>query len=218
MGQPFIPPVRSSQPAADYIGFLEVLNSALDLHLKSTQVPDGLRPTLVEDYPKTRTGAFDNDFDVILFHVVEAQPAATSNDGSRRPQALTLKQNSPHPEKDGYRLLSYGWKEEAIIQFTLLTKSNMQANRMASWFQRFLNTYIHGMRFFGAYGVEKFYFVRRLEDEIVQKFGQDLYARALQYHVRLNFMDSYEVKGLELVSISVSPEAKDTVTEVDIRR
>lgn len=216
------PRVRSSRPAADYTGFFQALKQAFDLHTKSTQVPDDWKPLLAEDYPKERTGAgFDHAFDVILFHVVEAAPAATSNDGSRRPQAPVLRETRKHPGKAGYHQLTFGWKEEALVQFTLCAKSNAQANRMVPWFQRFLMAYIYGYQFFASRGVEKFYFLRRLEDTTTQKYGQELYVRSLQYHVRLNFLDECEVKDLESVHITVRPEslsADSPVSELDIRR
>jgi hypothetical protein len=82
-------------------------------------------------------------------------------------------------------------------------------------------TYIYGLQFFASRGVEKFYFVRRLEDAVVEKYGQELYIRPLQYHVRLNFLDHAEIKDLELVHIEMRPENPDTdspAIELDIRR
>lgn len=198
------PRVRSSKPAVDYARFFQVLQEALDLYAKSTQVPDELKPLLVEDYPKNRQGKFDHSFDVITFSIVEAQPAAMSNDGSRRQQAPMLHDYRPHPTKAKYHLVTFGWKEEATIQFTVHAKSNARANELAAWFQRFLMAFIYGVRYFASYGVEKFYFLRRLEDAVIEKYGQELYVRPIQYHVRLNFLDHVELKDLEFVQLDIA--------------
>jgi hypothetical protein len=201
-----LPRSRSLQPAVDHQGFLGAVREALALHTKSEGLAPEYVPVLTEDYPREREGEFDHSFDVILFTVVSSQMGATDPRQTRRPNGPVLRENRPHPTKARYRLATYAWWEDSIVQFSVLAKSNKRANELATWFHRFLMRYAHAQHYFSARGVSLFRYRARLEDRPNKDFGQELSERRIQYQIRLEFLDSFELKELESVHLAVTAE------------
>lgn len=210
-----LPPLRSSTPAVDAEGFLRVVQDALNLHVQTTQVPANFTPTLLEDYPRQRQGnGFDNSFSVILFTVNNALMGATDAARTRRPTGIALREDKQSDTRARYRTRVYGWWEDTTVEFRVLAKSNHDANTLAIWFHRFMMRYGCTMQYFRAHGVQKFQFEARLGDRISNEFGQELYERRLQYLVRLEYLDSFEVKGLDEIEVTVSAKTETSDSEV----
>lgn len=198
-----IPPLRSSQKAADIDGFFKLVDQALDLHIKTTGAPEGAVPVYVHSFPKERVGQKDQPFDVITHHVMEGGMAATSNDGSRVPRGPVLRDRRAHPEKDGYNLCVNGWWEDAAVVFTVWSRNSEVADRMTVWFHKFIMRYANFYDFFKARGVQQFRFVKRLEDGVEDREGQELHHRRLVYSFRIEYLDTFEERQLTSVSVNV---------------
>lgn len=193
------PPLRSSQPAADYDGFFRAVGEVIDLAQKEQSIPPEWKLKYVEEYPRSREGnGFDHSFDVITFKVVGAQPDPTTPRGLRRFDA------HPSPNRARYHEVVEGWKENVVVQFEVLSKSNQTANQVAIWLHRVLMQYANAMRFFMARGVQTFRFVARLEDDVTKDFGQDLCRRRLRYSFTLSFLLPAISKDLETLHVEVS--------------
>lgn len=170
------------------------------------------KPVLVEDYPREREGGgYDTKFDVILMNIEGSAPppvasAASRIGGTGTGRAIGFKSViEEHPEKNGYRLVKRMWAEELIVQFLIHSKSNRRANELAAWFHRTLILYAHSMQFFRSRGINWFRFHQRLADAKTKEYGQELYLRPLQYALRLELIDTAEIKTLDSIELTVAP-------------
>jgi len=199
------PPLRSSQPAADYDGFFAAVGEALALHRREQAIPANWNLNYVEEYPRSKSSeGFDHSFDVVTFKVVSSAFAGVDRTGKGTiPKSLRRFHSQPHPTKARYHLVTEGWQENVVAEFQVLSKSNQTANQMAIWFHRFLLQYAYSMRFFQSRGIENFVFVERLEDDVTKEYGQDLNRRRLRYAFRLAFLVTYESKDLESIHVEV---------------
>ena len=206
-----VPPLRSSQPAADIQGFFRIVGEALNLHVNTVGAPDGVTPVYVHTFPKERLSETGKPFDVITHHVLEGGMAATSNDGNRVPRQPSVRERKPHPTKAGYNQCYQAWWEESSVVFTIWSNSNENADELTVWFHRFLMRYAYAYGTFKARGIQQFRFVKRLEDSNEDREGQELYVRRLVYSFRLEYLDMFEERQLTDVSLHVTA-GQDTVT------
>jgi hypothetical protein len=205
---------RTALPAVYLSGFFNAVQQAMSLYRQTEPPPGDNPPLLVEDFPKTRQGQFDTAYDVIQWSVVECVPAGTDRTGHNRRQFRPLvREIIPHPTKDGYSLITYGWWEWATVQFTIFSKSNTTANQLAEWFHFFIMFYSQQLDFMRARGVNKFEFMGRGRDEENERFGgQTLYMRPLKYAFRLEVLKTSEVKTLETIDVKLGENPIDEFT------
>ena len=207
---------RTPLPAVDWNTFFDAVQEAFQLHLKSAGPPGQKSPILTGDYPKQNNGNFETSFDVIISHIGGSQRAATSPDGKQRvPKGPTLRENKPHPTKERYRLITFGWWEDMLANFTIYSLSQDRANEVTAWFHKFMMRYIFDLSFFRARGVSDLRFGSRGEDKFERAYGQELYSRSLTYNVRLELMSSFEAKTLETLEVTIGgPPNPQTEFEV----
>lgn len=199
-----VPPLRSLQAAADLPGFFDTVADALALHVKTDGPPDGQTPIFVEDFPKERLSVPGDPFYVVTYRVDSTQMGSTSNDSDRRPRAPLVRDRRPHPNLEGYNLVTYGWWEDAVVVFEIWGKSNSGANSLGNWFHKFMMKYAFAVKYFDGRGVQQFRFTQRLPDEVRQKEGQELYLRQYAYSFRLEFLDSTLERRITTASLSVN--------------
>lgn len=210
-----LPRVQSTLPAVDYETFFDIVHKAFQLYLDEEQVPVETRPLLVREYPKDRTGQFDHRHEVIVYQVFSAVPAGTDPTGRGRvPLSPVLREDKPHPEKKNYRLMTYGWWENVIVEFVVYSKTPLEASRLTTTFHRFMMRYGHFLKYFKAHGVDLFQHISRSDDRTTKDFGQELSSRSLKYQVRLNFQEVYEAKSLEVIQITMNDHEP---IEIDVR-
>lgn len=198
-----LPPLRSSQKAADINDFFDLVGQALAGYMKTEGVPKGTAPVYVESFPKERLSQEDTPFDVITYHVAEGGMAPVLNDGTI-PRVPQLRYNRTMKEQFGYNEVTYGWWETNTVIFEIWSKTNPNANDMALWFHRFLIRYAAYYKFFEAYGIKQFQYVKRLEDSTELKENQELQKRQLAYSFRLEYLDFFVERQLTDLSLNVS--------------
>jgi hypothetical protein len=209
-----LPPLRSSKPAADINGFFQIVGQALAEYIKTEGAPEGTAPRYEETFPKERLSEPDTAFDVILFHVIAGEMAATSNDGATVPRAPTLRNVTKMPSQAGYNQVQYGWWENYTVEFEVWSKSNSVANTLATWFHRFLIRYAYYYKFFEAFGVQQFKFVGRQTDKADTKENQELQIRPLRYSFRLEFLDTFTER--QLTDLTLNFKIKRDVQTVEL--
>lgn len=209
-----VPPLRSSQPAADIQGFFQITGEALALHVQTAGAPDGVTPVYVHAFPKARLSEPGKPFDVITHHVYDGGMSATSNDGSRVPREPARRERRPHPTKAGYNLCTLAWWEDVSVMFTIWSNSNENADELTTWFHKFLMRYASFYQYFRARGVQQFRFVRRLEDTTEDREGQELYARRLIYRIRIEYLDTFEERQLTDVTLNLTAGQETTTREL----
>lgn len=191
-------------PSVSLETIYQVFQDSFKLFLDGEQVPAANRPVLVEEYPKTREGAYDHSFDVIMFRHVSSTLAATDPAGKRIPQAPIVRETVDHPTKDGYSLVTRGWWEDTVLEFTVYSKSNLQANKLAVLFHRFAILYGTVYRVFNSRNINNFAFLGRGEDAKSKDFTTELYVRPLRYTMRLEYLIASDARKLETLEIGGS--------------
>lgn len=199
---------RTPLPAVDWNTFFDAVGSVFKLHLESSGPPGQHAPVLVAEFPKTNEGHFDTSFDVVLFHIVSSERAAMAQ--NRIPKGPTRREIRPHPEKARYSLLTIGWWELMKVRFTIHSLSRDRADQVTSWFHRMMMRYTFDLSFFKARGVHYMTFDKRGEDVLSREFGQEVYIRTLDYNVRLELLQSFEIKDIEAINIQM-PGLEDTL-------
>lgn len=207
-----VPPLRSTQPAADIQGFFKIVGEALNLHIKTEGPPDGNVPVYVEDFPKERLDKPDDPFYVITFAVDGCEMSSTSNDADRRPRLPVIRNEIQHPSLEGYNLVTFGWWEDAVVIFTIWGRTNGNANNLGIWFHKFMMKYAGMFKFFDARGVQQFRFVKRLQDATTQQEGQEIYSRSFAYSIRVEYLDTAIRRQITNISPSVNGQNLDQLS------
>lgn len=211
-----LPPSRSSLPVVDYDGFFDIVTEAMQLHMDSQQLAEDRRPILVREYPKERLAEMDKGQEFISYAIHHVSMGGTATDGvGRVPRKPVLRESVSSPDKSFYVRETYGWWENVVVEFTIWAKSELRASQLALWFHRFMMRYGTVLEFFRARGVQNFRFEERLADRFHQETGQELSTRCLRYSIRIEFLETYEKKTLEVVNVQV-PESEPI--EIDARK
>lgn len=198
-----LPLSRSPQPAVTINGFFEIVKQALDLYIKTEGQPDNINPVLVEEFPRERVTKQDDTFDIITFRVKSSTMAASTN-SEMIPKRPSLRESKPHPELGPQHMLNtYGWWEMVQPEFTIWSRSNINANVMTEWFHIFLIKYAYFTKFFNGRGIDNFVFVERIDEEIDHNEGQELYKRRLVYEFRLNRLETTDSRVLTNVGVNI---------------
>src|SRR5665213_807694 len=204
---------RTPLPSVDWSGFFAAVNEAFILHLASQGPPGQKAPVFVATYPKDNLGNFKSDFDVILFDNNGCVRAATDPSGGRRyPKGPNPRETKPHPTKDRYSIVTLGWWEMMDAQFQIVSLSHDRANELVDWFHWMMMQYT-GLGFFKDRGVHYLTFESRGPEEFSRAFGQEMYTRKLNYNVRLELLQNFEVKDLESVHFQTDTGPDFTVSE-----
>jgi hypothetical protein len=198
-----LPPTQSSLPAADIDGFFRSVGEAITLELDLTNVAANRRPIYTEEWPKERLAKPNDPFDFIGYHVVGSRRASLSNRGQRAYKGLQLFNEEPSPVNEGYIRFTFGWLEEAIVQFTIFATSNRRSTDLMKWLQSLLIKYHNLYDFFKARGIDYLVFSERLEDAIEKTENQDLYTRRLQFVVRVPNLLTVEAKSFESIQFNL---------------
>lgn len=98
-----------------------------------------------------------------------------------------------------------------LVQFDCCTNDNFSANRLARWFEKFINLYEWVLK---KNGVQQMLFVRRYNSTDSQKWRQDLVVRTLQYYFRTEEIEAISRRDLTKINYSVNLDDKilDTST------
>jgi hypothetical protein len=183
-----------------------VVQELLRLQIQEEAAAASYQPLLVEDFPKERFNAPDFNADVILYSVVSSEIAGMAPNGvDRKPTGISLFEKRDHPTKAGYKLVQYGWQEMAVVEFSIIGKTNKRANEVCNWFHSAMMWWGHGEEFFKANGISFFKFLHRLPDQRItsESFGQELYERSLRYQIRVSYINWAESKTLEKINVTV---------------
>lgn len=208
-----LPLSRSPLPAVDVNGFFEIVQQALALYIQTEGPPDNINPVLVEEFPRERLTKQDDTFDIITFRVRTGTMAASTNT-DMIPKKPSLRESKPHPKLGPqYLLNTYGWWETVQPEFTIWSRSNINANLMTEWFHIFLMKYVHFTKFFNGRGIDNFVYIEREDEELDHNEGQEIYKRRLVYEFRLNRMSTLDSRVLTNVSVTYGiGNQVDTIT------
>lgn len=99
-----------------------------------------------------------------------------------KPRIITRGGRDPNRPDDEYQLIDHYIQDfDNIVQFDIWTRSNKRAEELALRFETLMVAYAYH---FNAGGINKCFFMRRYDDEILRGIGTGLQRRSLHYYVR----------------------------------
>lgn len=124
---------------------------------------------------------------VVLYSLVKRAPGTmeggnTPFDRSRReikPRIRDVITNDP--QNPGRALILKSQWFDNLIRFKIVTRSATHANKMALWFEDFMECHRY---YFAGLGITRFFFDEREEDKFEQIGNEPYYSRSLVYYVR----------------------------------
>lgn len=197
------PRIRDVEPAANIAGFFTLVQDAMERHLNTIGGPDGIIPILTEDFPQERLTKTDQAFEAITFRVQEMKMSPLSNDGTRIPRGIQVREVKSSTDKDTYNLIEASWFEDATVVFDIWSKSNANANKLVIWFHNFIYLWANAYKFFEGRGIRNFAFVKRMDDDTALKEGQEIYRRRVAYTFKLENLIKFEQRQITDITINV---------------
>jgi len=187
--------LRSPSPAVDIDGFYNLVGEALNVYqLAEGRAKDRLI-IYTEEYPPE-----NYERETITVRLRNRQPAVMSRTAPRgQPRELkpTVREVYEDPILPGYQIWELGWMRDNVIEFTMWSQTNKEANKMALWFEDFMH---YNMWFFRSRGVNQLYLDNREEDfKILDK---RLVGRPIMYFVRTERIIQLREKVLEEIIVN----------------
>lgn len=189
--------LKSPEPAKDIDGFYELVGQALrQYQLQEGKAEDRLI-IFTEDWPPD-----EYKRETISFQLKSRMPAVmgkTAPEGSPREYKPNLRDSFPDPDVPGHEIHEIGWMMDNYIRFVVWSQSNKEANKLALWFEDFMNCFLW---FFRKQGVNQLYFYEREDD--FQIFEKRLVGRPLVYFVRTEKVTQVRERVLEELVVSLT--------------
>jgi hypothetical protein len=148
--------------------------------------------------------------ELISWSVIRMDPASTTGNafGGRKELRPRLREEGIPNRKEvalGYaipetEIVTYGQSFEILIQFDCFAKTNFDAERLVTEFIKTMT--IHAPTLI-KFGVQKWYFWRRLRDTFLLKFRNGIIARSVQYYMKSEEISFVEVSKLKSIRLQL---------------
>lgn len=195
--------LRSPYPAVDIDGFYDLVGDALrEYQLAEGKAEDRLM-IYTEEYPPE-----DYVRETVTVRLRDRAPGVmgkTAPQGSPRNLKPTVREVYDDPVLPRYQIWELGWMRDNVIEFCMWSQTNKEANKMALWFEDFMNA---NMWFFRSRGVNQLYFNGRDNDFTI--LDKRLVGRPLTYFVRTERVTQLREKVLEQIVVNLT-----VTTDVD---
>lgn len=201
--------LRSPFPAVDIDGFYSLVSEAM----RSYQLAEGRAEERLivfsEEYPPQN---YENE--MVTVRLIDRGPAVMSKSapqGSPRELKPTVREVYDDPVIPRYQIWELGWMRDNIIEFCIWSQTNKEANKIALWFEDFMN---NNMWFFRSRGVNQLYFNGRDNDFVI--LDKRLVGRPLTYFVRTEKITQLREKVLEemVVNLTVTTDVDAELADV----
>jgi len=177
-----------------------------ELH-KLRFLDDRYRVRFVQEYPNTiqyqSDGQNPNNEEIdkgpiiptITNSLIRKEPGSISGSpfGPEKNYRMRTREYIKDPANPGHTLQYRGQYFDCLVQFDCWTTDNFSANKLASWFERFVSLYTPILK---RNGVVDIILWQRLRDAAVTKWRQDLISRTLQYYFRIEDVEILVRKDL----------------------
>ena len=194
--------LRSPEPAKDINDFYELVSTALtEYELQQGKAEDRLT-IFTEDFNPD-----EYQRQTVAVSLRSRRPAVmgkTAPRGETREYKPNVRDTYPDPDVPGHFIYELGWMMDNYIRFIIWSQSNKEANKLALWFEDFMNTFLW---YYRMQGVNQIYFEEREADfQILEK---RLVGRPLVYFVRTEKVTHVRERVLEelVVNLTVSTDA-----------
>lgn len=185
---------------------------------------DRSRLTRFTENPPVRLGVENQTSDGIIMDKGPIMPTVTyslerkepgSIDGTpfgpRKDYRKRVREHIKDPDSPSHTIEIRAQTFDNLIQFDCCTVDNYSANRLARWFEKFMELYEWVLK---LNGVQQFLFLQRFNDTAAQKWRQDLVVRSLQYYFRTEEIEAISRRDLTSIQyyINLDNEIEDTST------
>jgi hypothetical protein len=195
--------LRSPYSAIDIDGFYNLVGEALRIfQLEEGKAEDRLF-IYTEDWPPE-----PYERETISVRLGKRDPGVmggTAPMGQPRERKPHVREVYDDPLYPKYKIYEFGWMRDNIIEFTMWSKTNKEANKMALWFEDFMH---YNMWYFRSRGVNQLYFDGRGEDFMI--LDKRLVGRPLMYFVRTEKITQVREKVLEKLVVNLTVDYDNT--------
>lgn len=189
--------LKSPEPAKDINDFYELVGHALEQYqLQEGRAEDKLI-IYTEDWPPDEYVR-----ETVSFQLLNRQPAVMGKaapDGAPREYKPNLRDSFPDPDVPGHEIHELGWMMDNRIRFCIWSQSNKEANKLALWFEDFMNCFLW---FYRKQGINQLFFLEREDD--FQIFDKRLVGRPLVYFVRTEKVTHVRERVLEELVVNLT--------------
>lgn len=201
--------LRSPYPAVDIDGFYSLVEQAMRVYQLAEGRAEDRLIIYTEEYPLVQY-----ERETVTVRLVDRAPAVmgkTAPQGKPRELKPTVREVYDDPDLPRYQIWELGWMRDNIIEFTMWSQTNKEANKMALWFEDFMNA---NMWFFRSRGVNQLYFNGRDGDFVI--LDKRLVGRPLTYFVRTERITQLREKVLEeiVVNLTVTTDQEATLDDI----
>lgn len=201
--------LRSPHPAVDIDGFYSLVGEALRVYQLAEGKAEDRLLIYTEEYPPVQY-----ERETITVRLRDRAPGVMGKaapQGTPRELKPTVREVYDDPTLPRYQIWELGWMRDNVIEFCIWSQTNKEANKLALWFEDFMNA---NMWFFRSRGVNQLYFQGRDADfNIIDK---RLVGRPLTYFVRTERITQLREKVLEeiVVNLTVTDDVNATLSDV----
>jgi len=189
--------LKSPEPAKDINDFYELVGQALEQYqLQEGRAEDRLI-IYTEDWPPDEYVR-----ETVSFQLLNRQPAVMGKaapEGAPREYKPNLRDSFPDPDVPGHEIHELGWMMDNRIRFCIWSQSNKEANKLALWFEDFMNCFLW---FYRKQGINQLFFLEREDD--FQIFDKRLVGRPLVYFVRTEKVTHVRERVLEELVVNLT--------------
>lgn len=201
--------LRSPFPAVDIDGFYSLVNEAMRVYQLAEGRAEDRLIIFSEEYPPE-----NYEREMVTVRLIDRGPAVMSKSapqGSPRELKPTVREVYDDPVLPRYQIWELGWMRDNIIEFCIWSQTNKEANKIALWFEDFMN---NNMWFFRSRGVNQLYFNGRDNDFVI--LDKRLVGRPLTYFVRTEKITQLREKVLEevVVNLTVTNDQEAELSDV----
>lgn len=201
--------LRSPYPAVDIDGFYSLVGEALRVYQLAEGRAEDRLIIYTEEYPPIQY-----ERETVTVRLRDRGPGVMSKTapmGKPRELKPTVREVYDDPILPRYQIWELGWMRDNVIEFCIWCQTNKEANKLALWFEDFMNA---NMWFFRSRGVNQLYFNGRDEDFII--LDKRLVGRPLTYFVRTERITQLREKVLEeiVVNLTVTDDVDATLEDV----
>jgi hypothetical protein len=182
--------LRSPSPAVDIDGFYSLVGEALRTYQLAEGKAEDRLLIYTEEYPPEN---YERETITVRLRGRESGVMAnTAPLGKPRELKPNVRETYEDPILPGYQIWELGWMRDNLVEFTVWSQTNKEANKIALWFEDFMH---YNMWFFRSRGVNQLYFNGRDEDFMI--LDKRLVGRPLVYFVRTERIIQLREKVLE---------------------
>ncbi len=140
---------------------------------------------------------------VVIYSLSLKEPGSLDGEpfGQRKDYKKKVREYIKDPDESNHKIEIRAQTFDNLVQFDCCTIENYSANRLARWFEKFMNLYEWVLR---KNGVQQMLYMRRYNSTDSQKWRQDLIVRSLQFYFRTEEIEAISRRDLTKINYSIN--------------